>query len=38
MKSFLTRHCLTFRDVVDFVVIVLFISTLAVWAALGSGA
>jgi hypothetical protein len=38
MKSFLTRHSLTIRDVVDFVVIVLFISTLAVWAALGSGA
>jgi hypothetical protein len=38
MKSFLTRHRLTAEDVRDFVIIVFFIGTLAVLAALGSGA
>jgi hypothetical protein len=38
MKSFLTRHDLDATDVRDFVIIVLFIGTLAVLAALGSGA
>jgi hypothetical protein len=37
MKSFLTRHCLDATDVRDFVVIVLFIGSLGLWAAILGG-
>ena len=38
MKTFIRRHRLTAEDVRDFVVISLFIGTLAILAAIGSGA
>ena len=38
MRDFLRNQRLTFEDVRDFVLIMLFIGTLAVWAALGAGA
>jgi hypothetical protein len=37
MKSFLTRHDLDATDVRDFVVIVLFIGTLGLWALIVGG-
>jgi hypothetical protein len=37
MKSFIRRHGLTLVDIRDFVVIVLFIGTLGLWAAILGG-